>query len=149
MPDSELSFLLAEGDPRDALVVLGYLAEEQGETTLSVDRAATEEEALSRLSANTYDLVLLGDLREGSALSVLRAIRSGEMPPPVIVLTESTGSEMALAARSAGATDLLVKSSLRRSTLTAAVRYASQLRAVRRRKERAEDGLREVEALHA
>ena len=59
MDETELSFLLVEPNARDALFVVTYLAEEQADVTLGVDRAATAEEARLRLASKPYDLVLL------------------------------------------------------------------------------------------
>jgi two-component system response regulator PilR (NtrC family) len=77
---------------------------------LNVDRAASVEAALGRLTANRYDLCLT-DMRlpDGNGLDIVRRIAQDWPSLPVAVITAFGSAENAVAALKAGAFDYLAK----------------------------------------
>lgn len=80
-----------------------------------IDAAATPEEALSRLAADRYDVVLL-DMNYGAGrtdgaegLALLARIRSDDPGAAVLVITAHSGVRIAVEAMRAGARDFIMK----------------------------------------
>src|SRR4051794_9135395 len=131
MGGAELRVLVVEATAEGAAVLLQHLTELSSECALTVDQASSEAETRSILDANEHDLVFLGFLQGVNTLSFLREEAQRDGGPPIVLLVEETDAELVKMAAEAGATDLLVKSRIRRSALAAAVRNANHLREVR------------------
>jgi PAS domain S-box-containing protein len=83
----------------------------------AVEIAETCAEARQKLSENDFDLVTLDhQLPDGTGLELLREIRSGPAPAPVIMVTAHGDEKIALSAFKSGASGYVVKDS-RMSTL--------------------------------
>ncbi len=98
--------LVVDDEPRLGTLVAEML---QGDGH-GVARAAGGPEALQRLGAERYDVVIT-DLRmpEVSGLEVLRAARARSPAPEVVVMTAYGTAQSAVEAMKAGAADYLVK----------------------------------------
>ena len=75
-----------------------------------VDLAASGAEGVAMASANCYDLVAVDHYMPGQdGLATLSALTALPSPPPVIYVTGSEESRIAVAALKAGAIDYVVK----------------------------------------
>jgi len=94
----------------DELRVRAFISRGLREEGFSVEEAATGPEALARLGGETFELVLLDwMLPSVSGLDLLRTLRAGGNPVPVLMLTARDAVEDRVAALNAGADDYLVK----------------------------------------
>jgi len=112
-----------------------------------VEHAADGEAGLERLAAGGFDLVALDHHMQGhTGLDILPRIRALAEPPPVIYVTGSEDSRVAVAALKAGAVDYVWKDVQGhfRELLAEAVDTALQNERLRRAKERAERETREA-----
>lgn len=112
-----------------------------------VELAVTGDEGLARLAAGGIDLVALDHHMPGqTGLDVLPLIRAQSFAPPVIYVTGSEDSRIAVAALKAGAVDYVWKDlqGQFRELLGEAVDTALRQEAMRRDKERAEAEVREA-----
>ena len=76
----------------------------------ALEHAASGEDGLSRIARGGIDVVALDHHLPGrSGLDVLQAIRAEEGAPPVIYVTGSEDSRVAIAALKAGAADYVLK----------------------------------------
>lgn len=101
--------LLVEDEPGDARLVQLAL---RGSPNIrfEVDWAATLAEALRRLDAQPYAIVLLDlGLPDSTSLATLTKVRAVHDAPPIIVLTGLSDAEFGLATLKSGAADYLVK----------------------------------------
>ncbi len=110
-----------------------------------VECANTAEEGLAYAQKNKIDVIILDHvLPEQDGLTMLRALQSGRAAPPVVYLTGSQDSRVAVAALKAGAADYVVKDVhgdfliLLEKAITSAM-FAT---AIKRDKERAEAEVR-------
>ena len=113
----------------------------------SVEHAADGEAGLARLAEGGIDLVALDHHMAGhTGLDVLPRIRALPEPPPVIYVTGSEDSRVAVAALKAGAVDYVWKDVQGhfRELLAEAVDTALENERLRRAKERAERETREA-----
>lgn len=114
---------------------------------LSVELAASGEEGLVRAQAGGFDLIALDHHMPGqTGLDLLPELRSLPEAPPVIYVTGSEDSRVAVAALKAGAVDYVWKDvqGQFRELLGEAVDTALRQEALRRDKERAEAAVREA-----
>ncbi|MEN3211009.1 response regulator [Methylorubrum populi] len=114
---------------------------------LSVELAASGEEGLARAQAGGFDLIALDHHMPGqTGLDLLPELRSLPEAPPVIYVTGSEDSRVAVAALKAGAVDYVWKDvqGQFRELLGEAVDTALRQEALRRDKERAEAAVREA-----
>ncbi|WP_019905061.1 response regulator [Methylobacterium sp. 77] len=112
-----------------------------------VELAATGDEGLARLSQGGIDLVALDHHMPGqTGLDVLPIIRAMPSAPPVIYVTGSEDSRVAVAALKAGAVDYVWKDfqGQFRELLGEAIDTALRQEEMRRDKERAEAEVREA-----
>ena len=115
--------LLVEDDEADAIYAMRQFRQLGPEFTF--DRVANLEDALRRLSACPYHLVILDLGLPGThGLSALRSITALDASLPIIVLTGNDDEGTALAALREGAQDYVVKGKSNADTLVRAVRYA-------------------------
>jgi two-component system copper resistance phosphate regulon response regulator CusR len=90
--------------------VRAFLSRGLVEEGFSVEEAADGDEALARLAADRYDLILLDwMLPRRSGLEVLEQLRSAQDLTPVVMVTARDAVTARIAALNAGADDYLVK----------------------------------------
>ncbi|HEV7255276.1 MAG TPA: response regulator [Mesorhizobium sp.] len=112
-----------------------------------VEHAASGEEGLAKLDEKGFAAVALDHHMPGhSGLDVLARIRARESPPPVIYVTGSEDSRVAVAALKAGAADYVFKDVAGhfRELLAEAVHAAMEGETLRRAKEEADREVREA-----
>lgn len=112
-----------------------------------VELAANGEEGLARARAGGIDLIALDHhMPDRTGLDLLPVLRALPEPPPVIYVTGSEDSRVAVAALKAGAVDYVWKDvqGQFRELLGEAVNTALRQEALRRDKERAEAAVREA-----
>ena len=84
---------------------------------LTVEHAASPEEALARIAGNMIDVVALDHyLATGTGLDLLSQLASAANSPPVVYVTGSTDMSVAVAALKAGAADFGRRRSVRISS---------------------------------
>ncbi len=117
--------LLVEDDDEDAAILCRRL-ERVADRTVSVIRASSETEALSRLAAEHVDLVFLDlNLRGGgSGMSLLKRMQAQRLDLPVIVVTGASDEGRAADAMKSGAYDYIPKDSLTAELLQGSIRNA-------------------------
>jgi len=114
-----------------------------------VDLAGSGVEGVAMASARRYDLVAVDHYMPGQdGLATLCELRALPSPPPVIYVTGSEESRIAVAALKAGAIDYVVKivGNDFFDLLARAIEQALVQVSLRREKERAEEQLRETNA---
>src|SRR5574337_1719939 len=103
---SPVRLLLVE-DEVNMVRTLAKILERKG---YEVDAAGTGEEALERLSASSYDLVITDlNMPVMDGMTLLREIRQRQMNPAIIVLTGHGTIPSAVEAMKLGAGDYLIK----------------------------------------
>ncbi|MFL5906844.1 MAG: putative bifunctional diguanylate cyclase/phosphodiesterase [Solirubrobacterales bacterium] len=136
----QLRVLVVEDDDDDFLIARQLLSSQDG-WRFEVDRAATYEEASRAIGEGRHDVYLI-DYRLGAhtGLDLVREAFTGEVLPPVILLTGQGDYEIDLRATRLGVTDFLVKDGLDGAILERSIRYAvshhTVLNELRRNKER-------------
>lgn len=118
-----------------------------GRAGYEVSHAASGEEGLRRLADERFDAVALDHHMPGAdGLDVLKAIRELRDAPPVIYVTGSEASHIAVAALKAGAADYVWKDVQGhfRELLVEAVANAMTQEALRRAKDEADQAVREA-----
>src|SRR5581483_4102210 len=135
-----LSVLIVEDDDDDFLIAQRLLAD-QDRWRFDIDRAATYAEARELIAEGEHDVYLV-DYRLGAqtGLDLIRESFTGEVRPPVLLLTGQGDLEVDLEATQLGVTDYLVKDGLTAAILERSIRYAVShhlvLEELRRNKER-------------
>ncbi|HVL68637.1 MAG TPA: response regulator [Vicinamibacterales bacterium] len=121
-----LRLLLIDDDTVDRMTVRRLLRQMRADAV--VEECTSGEEALARLSAGTFDCVLLDyNIPGADGLATLKALREQGHALPVIVLTGQGDEEVAVALMKAGAADYLNKNSLSGERLERSLRYALAL----------------------
>jgi two-component sensor histidine kinase/CheY-like chemotaxis protein len=141
MTDAPLRLLYIDDDPGLARLVQKSL-ERRGFVVETVSDGAA---GLERVRAQSYDAVALDHYMPGrDGLAVLAEINALPHPPPVVYVTGTQESAIAVAALKAGAADYVVKSIGGEFTqlLEAAITQAIQAVRLRRAKEQAEQEVR-------
>ena len=115
--------LLIEDNPGDARLVRELLTEEGDR--FGIVLAGSMREAWDRLTAETFDVVLLDlSLPDSHGFGTISSIRAQVPAMPLIVLTGFDDADFAVAAVEAGAQDFLVKGQFEGGTIRRAIRYA-------------------------
>jgi two-component system cell cycle response regulator len=115
--------LLIEDNPGDARLVRELLTEEGDR--FGIVLAGSMREALNRLAAESFDVVLLDlSLPDSQGFGTISSIRAQVPAMPLIVLTGFDDADFAVAAVEAGAQDFLVKGQFEGGTIRRAIRYA-------------------------
>ena len=112
----------------------------------SMDTAATYDNAVRALAAESYDVAFIDywlGARDGVAL--LREIRGRGIDTPIIILTAYGAEDVAVQAMKAGAADYLPKTHVSVEALDRAIRHALALRTEERQRRQAERALRASE----
>ena len=124
MDTKTCKILLVEDNPVDAHVVTEALTK-SGEVNFSVTRAERLGEAIDRLRAENFDLVLLDFmLPDSEGLATLSTVRLQAPDVPVVALTGVSDEGVAVEAVRQGALDFLVKGQVQPAALKRAIRYA-------------------------
>ena len=143
MTDRPLSVLYIDDDPGLARLVQKGL-DRRG---FSVDTATSGDDGLRRLEQGGIDVVALDHYMPGQdGLETLARIKALPDPPPVVYVTGTQESSVAVAALKAGASDYVVKTVGDEfiPLLTASVEQAMRSVRLRRAKEAAEAEVREA-----
>ena len=143
MTDAPLRLLYIDDDPGLARLVQKSLARRG----FLVETAGDGTSGLARLRAEVYDAIALDHYMPGQdGLAVLAEINALAHPPPVVYVTGTQESAVAVAALKAGAADYVVKSIGGDFThlLEAAIAQAIRNVQMRRAKEKAEEEVREA-----
>lgn len=119
-----IKVLLVEDNDVDAQLTQDLLAEWSVEE-FQVSRVKTLSEALTYLSRNRYDAILLDlSLPDAFGLPTVRQVHATSPSTPVVVLSGVSDQTLALQAVQQGAQDYLVKGQGHPELLTRAVRYS-------------------------
>jgi serine phosphatase RsbU (regulator of sigma subunit) len=136
MPCHPIRVLLVEDNPGDARLI-HWMLREAGEVRFELAEAGRLGEALARLEAEDFSVVLLDlSLPDSQGLETFRAVRDACPLVPVVVLTGLADETVGARAVQEGAQDYLVKGQVLDRHLTHALRYAvgrHQRQAVRER----------------
>jgi DNA-binding response OmpR family regulator len=101
-----MRLLLVEDNPQLAQLVQDGLTR-QG---FVIDRCGSLKEAMTARGAASYDLILLDlGLPDGDGMSLVRELRKGSDPTPILILTARGGLNDRLIGLDGGADDYLVK----------------------------------------
>ena len=101
-----MRLLLVEDNPQLAQLVQDGLTR-QG---FVIDRCGSLKEAMTARGAASYDLILLDlGLPDGDGMSLVRELRRGNDPTPILILTARGGLNDRLIGLDGGADDYLVK----------------------------------------
>ncbi|MBW3598996.1 MAG: response regulator [Planctomycetes bacterium] len=136
-----IGILLVEDDRSQAWRIREMIRR-HGPDALEVDWAPSLGEAVSRLAAERFDVVLLDlNLPDSFGLETFRRLAQACPAAPVVVLTSTDDESLAIEAVREGAQDYLVKGEAPAGVLVRSVRYAIE----RHRREQAEQQLLEVQ----
>lgn len=124
MTERPLSVLLVEDDPVYARLITELLDTSRYAGILHVTRVVLLSEALARMEANDFDVLLLDvGLPDSQGLDTVLTVRRAAPELPVVVLT-GRDDIVAPQALRAGAQDYLIKGSFGDELLTRSLRYA-------------------------
>jgi PAS domain S-box-containing protein len=131
--------LLVEDNPSDARL-FQELVRETGVDRLQLDHVDRLETALTRLSRDHFDVLLLDlSLPDEQGLTTLVRAHTHAPKIPIVILTGLDDEALAIKAVRAGAQDYLIKGRVDRDQLVRAVRYAAEraraIEALERREE--------------
>jgi PAS domain S-box-containing protein len=116
-----LTILLVEDNPADA----DFLEESLEDVTWQVTHVERLREAVHCLGKSSIDVVLLDlSLPDSQGLDTLTPIRAIAPDTPIVVLTGTDDTQLAVQAVSKGAQDYLVKGQITPQLLTRSIRYA-------------------------
>jgi PAS domain S-box-containing protein len=119
-----IQVLLVEDKPADALIVRDELAH-SASAPFFVAPVERLNEALSRLKAQRFDVVLLDlSLPDSHGFDTFVRLRAAAPEVPIVVLSGQAEEALALKAVQAGAQDYLVKGRIGEGVLQRSIRYA-------------------------
>ncbi|MFA5292001.1 MAG: response regulator [Phycisphaerae bacterium] len=123
--DNTLNVLLVDDDELDRRLVKLVLIQASDTIRFNIDSAPVLSEAMEKLKASSFDIVLLDlNLPDSRGIENVQKV-SGLVPNvPIIVLTGLDDEEVGLEAIRCGAEDYLVKGSGLEYTLVRTIRYA-------------------------
>jgi two-component system, cell cycle sensor histidine kinase and response regulator CckA len=123
MPETAMRVLLVEDDDLYAFILRNALG--KSSLAVTVERAVSLADALGALERAPYDAVLLDlNLPDSEGLPTLERTLMQSPGIPVVVLTASAESDLAVKAVQHGAQDYLVKSETDGKFLSRSLRYA-------------------------
>lgn len=143
MPTRPVSVLYIDDDPAVARLVQRVL----GRRGYEVETSSSGEEGLARLAAGGIDVVALDHfLPTGTGLDLLRELQSWPAAPPVVYVTASGETAVAVAALKAGAADYVPKAVGDEflELLGSAIEQAIEKARLQRARDRAEREVREA-----
>lgn len=139
-----IKILLVEDNPADA-DLLGEILSEARETNWSLVHVDFFKEALSFLSQNPVDVVLLDlSLPDKQGLSMVDQIHQAAPNLPIVVLTGLNDQVIALEALRRGAQDYLVKDKIDCNLLPRAIRHAMERAQTRKKLRQSEEQLQRL-----
>jgi diguanylate cyclase (GGDEF)-like protein len=123
LPGILLSLLMVEGESGDGRLLEDVARELQPAPV--IERARSLAEALARLAAKHYDLVLLDlELPDSQGLDTFRDLHAAVPDMPIVVLTNLDDGDVAISSVRLGAEDYLVKGETTPPLLRRALRHA-------------------------
>jgi PAS domain S-box-containing protein len=123
MSAESITVLLVEDDDLYAHILRAALA--KSTPKVDVERRRTLADAIDLLQASRFDAVLLDlNLPDSSGLDTIGRMLAAAPGSPIVVLTATAESDLAVAAVQHGAQDYLVKSETDSKYLSRALRYA-------------------------
>ncbi len=123
--DNIVKVLLVDDDELDRKLVKIILSKATGAIRFEVDTAQLLAEALAKLSASSFDIVLLDlNLPDGRGIENVQKVYGCVPNVPIVMLTGLEDEEMGLETIRGGAEDYLVKGSGLEYTLVKTIRYA-------------------------
>ncbi len=124
MIDKQISVLLIEDNPDDAVLIRRYLSAAMKVPPV-VNHVALLTHGLERLKGGGFDVVLLDlSLPDGQGLGTFEKVHTRAPDVPIILLTGYDDDELAGEAVRKGAQDYLVKGQVNGSLLGRSIRYA-------------------------
>jgi diguanylate cyclase (GGDEF)-like protein len=142
MRQSVLSILIVDEDEGSRRRIRTMLEDAFGGINVEMGEAANCSQTRATLVAGRYDIVLLGyGLYDRDGMELLRAARSLDSSPAIILLSERADSNLAVQGMKFGAADYLLKSKLTAELLRASIGYAIDVREEEARRKRAESEL--------
>ncbi len=124
MSGEKIQVLLVEDNPTDALIVEDELTHASG-SQFSVEHLVRLNEALTRLEAHHFDVVLLDlSLPDSHGFETFTRLHDAALNIPIVVLSGSDDEALAIKAVQAGAQDYLVKGRMGEDILARSIRYA-------------------------
>ncbi len=121
LKSNEMRILIVDDDREDFLYLSEVLKDSfDQKAELSLDSAVNFEEAMSAITTNNYDLVIL-DFQLGylNGLDIQEAIKKEQGDLPVLFITGQGDERVAVTALKQGALDYLVKDNLEVKTIQA------------------------------
>ena len=135
MTEENIKILLVEDNPADAGLLKASLATANG-GKFKIEQAARLREALTRLSSEHFDVLLLDlSLPDSMGLDTVESVQKTAKHIPIIVLTGNEDEEVGTEAVRRGVQDYLVKGQIPERLLVRAIEYAIE-------RKQAEDQLR-------
>lgn len=120
-----IRLLLVEDNPGDAVLLRETLREVGGTDQFVLTHATRLDEALEKLSSQTFDVILLDlSLPDAHGLETLSRANASAAGTPIVVLTGNNDDTIAFKAVQEGAQDYLVKGQVDANLLARSLRYA-------------------------
>lgn len=124
MDTGRVNILLVEDNPGDVLLIRDMLTSAKG-VPVHVECAERLADALDRLSAQSFDLMLLDlGLPDSAGIDTVAKVHAHAPDVPIIVLTGQNDEAVGASAVWAGAQDYLVKGQVTSALLIRSIRYA-------------------------
>ena len=124
--DNVSKLLLVEDNPGDARLIQEMLSEVET-SKFEVSHEASLQDALKRLSAGAFDVILLDlGLPDSHGLDTFTNVYAQAPDVPIVVMSGFDDESFAIKAVRQGAQDYLVKGRIDNSLLVRAIRYASE-----------------------
>ncbi len=124
MTTEHIHALLVEDDHEDRMLICRML-HRQHPVRITVDEAEDLAQALQRLDAGSYDVVLLDlTLPDALGLESYERLRAASIDLPVVILSGISDEDLALHALRQGAQDYLLKGRVDAELLQRSLRYA-------------------------
>lgn len=131
--DQPLSILMVEDDDLDA-ALLSETIQQIGSRTFEIRRAASLQEAHTRLESKDIDAILLDlSLPDASGLEAIESLASAKLDCPIIVLTGLEDEALGQMLIRLGAQDYLPKGELTRATIWRSISHAMERFALARK----------------
>jgi PAS domain S-box-containing protein len=139
-----LRVLLVEDNPGDADLIVELLPRE-GPTRFEVECVARFAEALERVGADRFDIILLDlGLPDSDGLDTLSKMRCQASNLPIVVLTGNSDEQLALAAIQEGAQDYLVKGETDKNLLVRSIKYSIERKRLEENLRASENKIRQL-----
>lgn len=122
----DIRVLIVEDDEDDFFIAKHYLSKVEG-TKFKVDWEPSYTKALDKIMKDEHDVYLIDYfLGIGEGIDIIKDARSQGFTKPLILLTGNDDSVADKIALQSGATDYIIKSEIKTSSLARSIRYASE-----------------------